>query len=81
MIRTVTKLRFKTEPHGLRGNAHSLLMDNGAEGWAITYDDATAMVTFRHEARKVERTIHASDMAWTELEWPGTAEAKAPAKK
>lgn len=79
-MRNVTKLRFKQEPYGLRGNPNTLMMESGAEGWQMTYDEATGMVTFRNEGRKLERVVHAGDMAWTELEWPG-AEAKTPAAK
>jgi hypothetical protein len=78
-MRTVTKLRFKEEPTGLRGvvNSGMLLANNG---WGIQLDEATGIVYIT--TAKWERALHVSDCAWVEFEpRPVAPPAKEPAPK
>lgn len=75
-MRTITKLRFKSEPTGLRGVVNSGML-NASKEWAIALDETTGIVYI--VTLKWERALHISDCAWVEFAPP--APAKEPAVK
>lgn len=64
-MKTVVRLRFTSpEPSQLRSNALSGIMNQGDEGYRITFDDVNGIV---HLARKdTVRSVPLSACAWVE---------------
>jgi hypothetical protein len=76
-MRTITKLRFKSEPTGLRGVANSG-MCNSTKEWTMALDEASGIVYM--VTPKWERALHISDCAWVEFAPPAPAKEPAPKK-
>lgn len=64
-MKTVVRLRFTSpEPSQLRSNALSGIMNQGDEGYRITFDDVNGIV---HLARRdTVRSVPLSACAWVE---------------
>lgn len=76
-MRTISKLRFKAEPTGLRGVANSG-MCNASKDWTMALDEATGIIYM--QTPKWERALHISDCAWVEFAPPAPA-VTPPTKK
>jgi len=77
-MRTIIRLRFKSEPTGLRGVVNSgILNPGGPKKWEMQLDESTGLVYLR--TSDWERAIHVSDCAW--IEFAPAAPAKEPAPK
>jgi hypothetical protein len=67
MLRPITKLRFKKEPTGLRGNpGTAMLTTTGHDAWQALLDDVTGLV-YLQRGEKPVFVLHASDCEWIEL--------------